>query len=237
MTGVSDVAEKTEIPQVDAGCQDAADAPMGAEERAGMLRGYAVLARACAAVLVNEPSDKVIADIDRVARTLDDESFANIVADDTLRQRYYDRFFVSSTPYFVPLTESAVVKRWTSEGRLHYGALDSARCDHVQRCYKTVGFDCRAIEGYAPAIQNLHPDSMACELVFLAGLAEVATHGEVSAPAAERLLVEFARLHARWFADAATCLTATDNDLYARTVAFAAENTAQLTDALADTVA
>lgn len=207
----------------------AAEEPMGAEERRGLLRGYAVLARCCAAVLVNEPTEALVADLDRVAQALGDGRFSDVAVDEALRQRYFDRFFVSSTPYFVPLTESAVVKRWTSEGRLHYGALDSARCDHVQRCYKTVGFNCRAIQGYAPAVQNLHPDSMACELLFMAALAEAAAGG---GEAAERLLLEFARLHARWFDDAAACLGATDDDLYARTAAFAAENTAALVEAL-----
>lgn len=205
----------------------------GAEELRGLARGYAVLARACAAVLVNEPGDAVVADLVGVARALGDGRFDGIAVDDALRQRYYDRFFVSSTPYFVPLTESAVVKRWISEGCLHYGALDSARCDHVQRCYKTVGFDWRALQGYAPAIQNLHPDSMASELAFMAGLADAAAaapEGRGETPL--RLLGEFARLHARWFADGAACLAATADDLYARTAAFAAENTARLVEAL-----
>ena len=41
--------------------------------------------------------------------------------------------------------------------------------------------------------------------------------------AGERLLCDFARRHTRWFADAARLMAATDDDLYARVAALAAE--------------
>lgn len=202
------------------------------EQKRAMLAGYAVLAETCAEALLNEPSETVLGDVRRVAQALGDTRFDGIQAGPELTQRYYDRLFVSSSPYFVPLVESSITKRVTSNGKLTYGPLRSARGDHALACYREVGFDYRALRGYEMTVKSLHPDSLAAELAFLAELARAAAGEQAEAPAARRLLADFLRRHAGWFADAADCLAERDDDLYARVAALAAESTAELADAL-----
>lgn len=198
-----------------------------ATERIQALRGVRVLAEACAEALVNEPSDQVVGDLQKVARALGDDRFDGVEADDALRQRYYDRTVVASSPYFVPLIESSVANRTENGGRVSFGAVSSSRSDHVLRCHKAAGFDYTGMRGYKIAVKNLHPDSMASELAFMAYLAEAAVEeleaGKGPDCAGERLLLDFAKRHTRWFGDAARLMAATDDDLYARVAALAAE--------------
>ena len=202
------------------------------EEWAAFLQGFGTLCEACAAVLLNEPAQPLVDNLVRVAHALGDGRFDGIVADEALQQRFVDRTIVSCSPYFVPLTESCVTKRVPMDGRVRYGSYESAAGDHVLRCYKAVGFDYAALEGYAFLTTQLRPDAMACELAFMASLAHAAAP-EVAAGKeshAEELLLKFAGRHTRWFDAAAECLAASDDDLYARTAAFAAESVAALRD-------
>lgn len=198
--------------------------------RRAVARGFGLLTQTCAAALACEPTPEVLADMARVGVALGDGRFAGMEATPALGQRFFDRFVVSSTPYFVPLTESAVVGRRESDGRVRYGSLSSVRCDHVLRCYRSVGFDYRSLCGCEAVVQGMRPDAMVCELTFMSRLAYAAA-GEDGA-AAERLLLAFAREHARWFSDAAACLAASDDDLYARVAALAAEQTSLLVETL-----
>lgn len=194
------------------------------------LLGYAVVAEVCAEGLLNEPTPDVLDDLRRVAQALGDARFDGIEADGTLRQRYYDRLFVSSSPHYVPLVESSITKRVSSNGRLIYGPMSSARGDHVLACYHEVGFDYRTLPGYDMAVRTLRPDSLAAELAFLAELARAAA--DSTGVAARRLLGDFLRRHTAWFSDAAACLAASDDDLYARIAALAAQTTDDLAAAL-----
>lgn len=205
---------------------------MPSPEERQLLGGYAVLAETCAEALLNEPTPAVLDDIRRVAQALGDARFDDAQAGPALTQRYYDRLFVSSSPYYVPLVESSVTKRVTSNGKLVFGPMTSARGDHALACYREVGFDYRALRGYEPAIKSLHPDSLAAELAFLADLARSAAGELEGAPAARRLLADFLRRHTGWFTDAADCLAKRDDDVYAHVAALAAEATADLVDAL-----
>ena len=181
-----------------------------AAEQMQVLRGVKVLAEACAEALVNEPTPEVLADLRKVAAALG--------------------MFVTTSPHYVPLIESSVANRIEADGRVSYGAVSSSKSDHVIRCYKTAGFDYTGMRGYEIAVKSLHPDSMASELAFMAFLAEAAVEeleagkgADGGACAGERLLCDFARRHTRWFADAARLMAATDDDLYARVAALAAE--------------
>ncbi len=201
-----------------------------AAEQMQVLRGVKVLAEACAEALVNEPTPEVLADLRKVAAALGGGLFDGIEPDGALRQRYYDRMFVTTSPHYVPLIESSVANRIEADGRVSYGAVSSSKSDHVIRCYKTAGFDYTGMRGYEIAVKSLHPDSMASELAFMAFLAEAAVEeleagkgADGGACAGERLLCDFARRHTRWFADAARLMAATDDDLYARVAALAAE--------------
>lgn len=190
------------------------------------LNGFAVVAEACAEALVNEPSPQVVGDLARVARVLGDDRFDSIELDAALAQHYYDRFFVPTSPLYVPLCESSVRAADEREGRVTYAPATSSQADHVLKCYHAVGFDYRALEGFAPAVRALRPDSMACELAFMAFLARSAAAQADPAVAgrAGELLRQFAREHAAaWFGKAARCLGRSADDLYARTASLAAE--------------
>lgn len=191
------------------------------------LRGFGVIMQACAEAFLNEPSDGVVGDLQRVAEALGDDRFSGIEPGADLRQRYYDRLFVPTSPVYVPLLEGSVRGAAEEDGRMRYGATSSSQADHVLACYRAVGFDYRALEGYESAVKALKPDSLAAELAFLAFLAGAAADAEGDAAAAQRafeLLAQFAREHAaRWFSKAAACLAAGDDDLYARAAALAAE--------------
>ena len=139
-------------------------APLSPEE----LRGFAVVAEACAEAFLNEPSAQIVDDVARVARALGDGRLDGVVADEALRQRYSERFFVPTGPLYVPLSECSVRGAAEEEGRVRYAPVSGAQADHVLRCYRAVGFDYRALAGFGPAVGSLRPDSLAAELAFMA---------------------------------------------------------------------
>ena len=193
---------------------------------ADACRGFAVIARACAAALASEPDEEVVDGVRRAARAVGDARFDGTRADAVLRQRYYDRFFVSASPFFLPLCESSVRGAAEEGGRLRYAPAGGARADHVLACYRAAGFEHRGVGGFDLAVRTLKPDSMVAELAFMASLAEAAAGGAEGPAAARRsacLLRQFAREHAvGWFAAAARCAARADDDFYAGVCALAA---------------
>lgn len=192
------------------------------------LSGFATVAAVCAAVFVRVPSATVVENVRAVGTALGLRWFDGIEASPELEQRYYDRLFVSSHPAFVPLHEDCVRGGYEERGRFRFGKTDGRFCEHVLGCYRAVGFDYRLIEGFAPAISALKPDSLASELAFSAFLAQQALLLEESDPPAAcravTLLAEFSRDHsARWFFDAAACLERFEDDFYARAALLAAD--------------
>ena len=137
-------------------------------EKAAEARGFSVVFDACAEAFLDEPDEAIIDDVRKVAAALGQDGF-DFIADDDLKQRYYDRLFVTSTPYYVPLIESSVARGAEDEdGVMRYASTQSDLTDHVLRCYHTVEFDFQALSGYDLAVKSLHPDSLASELAFLA---------------------------------------------------------------------
>ena len=198
------------------------------------LRGFRTVMAVCAEALLNLPTEDVVANVRSVAEALGDDGF-NDVADAALEQRYYDRFFVSAHPAYVPLCEDAVRGGYMDDDRFRYGSVCGKHYAHTLTCYKAVGFDFRRIEGFEPSVSMLKPDSMASELAFLAFLADsaLAAEGRDSevAQRSRELLVTFARDHAsRWFGDAVECLERFDEDFYAGVCALAAESVAALVE-------
>lgn len=197
------------------------------------LRGFAAVARTCTAALVNEPTEKVVDALRSVAEVLGDARFDETLPDQVLQQRYYDRFFVTASPWYLPLCESSVRDAAEEDGRVTYAPVGGARADHVLACYRAVSFDYRRIEGFDLAVKSLRPDSMAAELAFMAFLADAAADGVGDPDSAQRavqLLEQFAREHAvRWFGKAAECLRRVDDDFYSRVVSLAAEATETIT--------
>ena len=183
-------------------------------EKAAEARGFSVVFDACAEAFLDEPDEAIIDDVRKVAAALGQDGF-DFVADDDLKQRYYDRLFVTSTPYYVPLIESSVAR----------GAEDE---DGVMRCYHTVEFDFQALSGYDLAVKSLHPDSLASELAFLAFCKKREAECWESSDEAQaehwaQLAAQFSKQHAsRWVGKAADCLARTDEDFYAHACALAA---------------
>lgn len=199
------------------------------------LRGFRTVMAVCAEALLNLPAEDVVANVRSVAEALGDDEFNDVVADAALEQRYYDRFFVSAHPAYVPLCEDAVRGGYMDDDRFRYGSVCGKHYAHTLTCYKAVGFDFRRIEGFEPSVSMLKPDSMASELAFLAFLADsaLAAEGRDSevAQRSRELLVTFARDHAsRWFGDAVECLERFDEDFYAGVCALAAESVAALVE-------
>lgn len=199
------------------------------------LRGFRTVMAVCAEALLNLPTEDVVANVRSVAEALGDDGFNDVVADAALEQRYYDRFFVSAHPAYVPLCEDAVRGGYMDDDRFRYGSVCGKHYAHTLTCYKAVGFDFRRIEGFEPSVSMLKPDSMASELAFLTFLADsaLAAEGRDSevAQRSRELLVTFARDHAsRWFGDAVECLERFDEDFYAGVCALAAESVAALVE-------
>ena len=199
------------------------------------VRGSRTVMAVCAEALLNLPTEDVVANVRSVAEALGDDEFNDVVADAALEQRYYDRFFVSAHPAYVPLCEDAVRGGYMDDDRFRYGSVCGKHYAHTLTCYKAVGFDFRRIEGFEPSVSMLKPDSMASELAFLTFLADsaLAAEGRDSevAQRSRELLVTFARDHAsRWFGDAVECLERFDEDFYAGVCALAAESVAALVE-------
>ena len=98
------------------------------------LRGFAVIAEACAEAFLNEPSAQIVDDVARVAQALGDGRFDGVVADEALRQRYSERFFVPTSPLYVPLSECSVRGAAGEGGRVRYAPASGAQADHVLKC-------------------------------------------------------------------------------------------------------
>ena len=60
-------------------------------------RGMSTVYEAVAEALLNIPSSTVIADLDRIASAMGDDRFASVEASPDMEQRFYNRFFVSSS--------------------------------------------------------------------------------------------------------------------------------------------
>lgn len=202
------------------------------------MRGFAVVAQACAEALLNRPSQQVVGKLARVARALGDDRFEGIEPDGALSQRYDERLFVPTSPYYVPLCESSVRGAHESDDQVTYAPVVGAQADHVLLCYRSVGFDFRSLTGFEPTVNSLRPDSMAAELMFLASLAHAAAEKDAQGSPTSRRAAELARQFARehadvWFGKAARCLRRSDDDFYARLSALAAQSVESIAEAQA----
>ncbi len=200
-----------------------------AAEMAAVANGLATAFSACAEAFLNEPSERVVSDVRAVAQAFGDASFDDVAFEDGMVLRYNDRMFVTNSPLFVPLHEGCVALGGVDDqGVMRYASVESNRRSHVARCYRAVGFDERALSGFAPAVESLHEDSLAAELAFLAYLKgrEARAWESEETEEARRwsgLAARFSREHAKgWVRKAAACLAAGDDDFYARTCRLAA---------------
>lgn len=196
-------------------------APLRPAEEA---RAAAMVYEACAEVLLNLPRADIVHDIGRSAALLGSNAFADVVADEHLEQRFYDRLFVATSHWFVPLGESCIRGMHHDGTVRRFGPTADSRTDHVGACYRAAGFDFTALQGLDLAVRSLRPDSLAAELAFMAYL----SHREAAAPDAgtaeqcRQLGLTFLDQHlACWVGAAAQALAEPGDDFYARAVAFA----------------
>ncbi len=194
------------------------------------LRGFCTVADTCVAALTRLPEAPVIAALQEVGGALDTDAFEPFKPCPSLTQRFYDRFFVPTSPAYVPLCEDSIRgAQKDGTGAVRYAPMTGRHHDHVVTCYEAAGFDFRAIEGLSLAVQNLRPTSLASELAFVSSLAAAAdglfgSGDEASAQNAVRLARAFVQRHAsRWFGAAAEHLARFEDDLYARVCRLAAE--------------
>lgn len=175
--------------------------------------------------LVNIPTAGIVSDIARLARLLGIDNFENVIADKTLEQRFYERFFITTSPYFIPLSENSIQNTTVANGKRCFGPTNGSKTDHVAQCYRQSGFDPHALSGYPLFISSAHFDSLAFELSFMAFLVrtEIETEQEHGLQNIRLWQKEFLSQHlVPWVKKAAKIMGDTDDDFYARIVALAA---------------
>jgi len=191
-----------------------------------IARGESALFDVCAEVLLNEPSTRVLGDIQQVAHALGDSRFDRFEESDALVQRYYDRLFVTDRPVFVPLSENCMRGFCMTDAGPQYGALEGSASDHVIACYHAVGFDWHRLSGFQSALDILRADSLASECAFVAFLKSQEACAETDEQVAHiaDLADEFIARHlGEWARTAAHCAARSDEDLYATLCAFVAD--------------
>jgi hypothetical protein len=190
-----------------------------------VARGVATLFDVCAEALLNEPDERIVSDVQAVASALSDRRFDDVSASPELKRRYYERFFVSSSSWFVALRENNIRMGSYAQGpTFSYGPSEGRLSDHVARCYRVAGFDFHALRGFDPAVGTLHADSLAVECAFVAYLKNAQAveeeNGRSGAHAA-RMADDFIAMHLLPFSEAAIGLfRQTPDDFYARLCAF-----------------
>lgn len=146
--------------------------------------------------LVNAPDDEVRTCLAQLlaAGAGEAQPAAEPVGD--LEQRFYDRFVIGVSPLYLPAIESCILDaREDEHGRLEPGHMDGPRMTEVLACYRTYGFDHRALEGFQPLVGALRPDHLAAELAFMAHLRRVQAMGGEKGAAAGRFADEFLKRH------------------------------------------
>ena len=192
-------------------------------------RGMSTVYEAVAEALLNIPSSTVIADLDRVASAMGDDRFASVEASPDLEQRFYNRFFVSSSAYHIAWSESSVWNSGVMDGHIEYASPVPSRKAHAIACYEKAGFDYHKLTGYEIAVSTLSPDAFASELAFMSylhdGAARAAEAGDSSSAQANlHLAKQFLEQHlSRWASRLAEMAAVAGDDFYARIAAFAAE--------------
>lgn len=124
----------------------------------------------CAAVLVGKPSREMLDAASCLAEALGRPLTSDTSDADALEQRFYDRFLIPSSPWFVPSNEQCIRMARDEGGRIAFPSIEGVHSRHVAACYREAGFDFRRIEGYAPAVGRLLPDSLVAELAFVSSM-------------------------------------------------------------------
>lgn len=185
--------------------------------------GARIIYETLAEGLVNIPSENILTDLRNIALILneadlfDSESRIDPDSKTQLEKAFYDRFFVVTHPWYIPLRESDLLAMQIKGGVVSYGKPRTGIIAHVSNCYRETGFDFRKITGYEMAIKSLKADSMASELSFMAFLHDGSSsaRSQAQAIAHERLALSFLEQHLSKWANKAANLAANYDDMYA----------------------
>jgi len=169
-------------------------------------------------ILINEPNRDIVRLGLNLLSYFDIESKSEVSSSE-LAQIYYDRFFITSSPVFVPSTENAIRHGRKSPVGQMFGAACGKYSYRVEAWYHTIGFDYRALKGFEPIIQTLQPDSLISEIGFLAFLKmQECLNAEDSAYYQEAYRTFLKNHIAIWVEDYAKLASAKGDDLYASVI-------------------
>lgn len=142
-----------------------------------------------------------------------------------LRQRYFDRFFVTTSPVYMPLSEQCVRKAQKIDEHWRFGQKLGSYTTHVAECYRIAAFDFRKLIGFEPAIQSLATDSLAAETAFIGYLLSKQLESNAAAGRQwNEFREKFIDEHlGQWVVKAAAIMASQADDIYAETVALLAK--------------
>lgn len=126
--------------------------------------------------LINEPTKELIRALKDLGRLFDgvgEESIELLKEDnlDEYKQEFYDRFFINTSPLYIPPFESAIKNKSVGkDGKVKYGKLDSKETFHVKSCYMMVDFDPNQLNMFEPLRNNYFQDNIGYEFSFMAFL-------------------------------------------------------------------
>lgn len=193
------------------------EAMLGEPENRSDAYAESAVLETCVAMLINEPSSNLVEASGQIASALSMPLTSDATDIDSLKQRFYDRFVISSSPWFVPSNEQCIRKARFEGGTLVFSSVEGTYSRHVVECYKTVGFDYRKLQGYEPVVNRLLPDSLAAELAFLASmrLREAEAETDEQAQSCRAYADKFATEHlAKWVDSYAAFAEMKGVDLY-----------------------
>jgi hypothetical protein len=181
-------------------------------------------------ILVNEPDDRVLRAYESIcslvgSRKPVDKHSLLTQADVVLKQRYFDRFFVTTSLFYAPLNEQCIRRAYQSDGAWRFGQRAGTYSLHVAECYHLAGFDFKMLNGFEPTVKTLLVDSLAAETAFMGHL--LIKQSEADHEAAKQW-DEFRRVFinehlGQWVSKAATIMRSQADDLYAEAVSLLAE--------------
>lgn len=134
---------------------------------------------AFAEALVAEPTGKSQDKMRRIAQQLERPLPPDGLALPALARRFYDRFLVAPSPYYVSATESTMRDAACSKGTWQLAPGDGRHMTHVVCCYRAIGFDQRKLSGCEALVRTMRPDHIGVEAAFMA----YALHREADADA------------------------------------------------------
>jgi TorA maturation chaperone TorD len=131
---------------------------------------YAFLAN----IFLQEPSPDRIQEQIRSLQSIleesgEDHNAVGCESLESLRQEFFDCFFVPTSGRYVPPYESAV-REYNSGNPGRFGKLNGPAARHVEKCWENTGFNSRMLKIFEPLHEVSLPDHVGIELAFMSFL-------------------------------------------------------------------